>query len=329
MRDEPGPADPDTPASTRARAPFNGYLIVAAGIVAVGLILHLIPLGGPRFIGDLTDSAHVLGFAALAFSLLRGLAVRYEGRPDARRLRTYLLTAGLALAFGMLAEALQIPAHRDASWGDVGRDACGIAAGLLAAYAGRAAAAGRILVLAAMLLILLAGLFGPGRKLAARLSTELRFPVLADFESPLDLTLVELRGATVEAVPAPPGWPLPGHVALVRTRAHASYPGIGFYGLPRNWSAYKTLTFRAAAAQKMPLNLYVLIRDAAHGNRYTDRFNARYALDATPRTIRIPLANVRRAPATRRMDMTRIVLVTFFVVGDAPHAFYLDRIALR
>ena len=160
MTDEPRPA----PEGAR----LNGYLIVAAGIVAAGLVLHLIPLGGARFIGAVTDSAHVLGFAALGFSLLRGLAVRYEGRPDARRLRTYLLAGGLALAFGMLAEALQIPAHRDASWADLGRDACGIAAGLLAAYAGRVAGAGRILVLAAMLLIPPAGLFGPGRKLAAR-----------------------------------------------------------------------------------------------------------------------------------------------------------------
>jgi hypothetical protein len=311
------------------RAPHNAYLWAAALIVAAGLVLHLIPLPGDPVIGDMTDTGHVLGFATLAFVLLRGFALRHEQRPVPRSWRPYLLAAALALAFGAAAEALQIPFHRDASWGDLARDSCGIAAGLLAAYAGSVLAARRAAVILAALLVLLGGLFGPGRKLAARLAVDLRWPVLVNFDSALDLTLLERHDASVAEVPAPAGWSEAGRVGLVRTDGASRYAGIGFFALPRDWSAYETLTFRAAAAQKTPLTLHVRINDAEHDNTYADRFNRRFTLDSTPRTIRIPLAEVRRAPASRRMDMKRIVDITFFVSGGSPSAFYLDRIELQ
>lgn len=308
----------------------NAYLLSAAAVLAAGLVFHLAPLGGgDPLIGNLTDTGHVLGFAALAFLLLRGLAIRCEGRTVPSTRRPYLLAAGLALAFGAAAEALQIPFHRDASWSDLARDACGTGAGLLAAYAGALPALRRSVALSSALLVLFGGAFGPGRKLAARLAVELRLPVLVDFESKLDLTLLRTHDASVTEVPAPRGWPGAGHVGLVRTDGTSRYPGVEFAALPRRWSGYKTLTFQAAAAQKTPLTLNVRINDAGHGRAYADRFNTHFILDSTPRTIRIPLAEVRRAPASRRMDMARIANVTFFVSGGAPSAFYLDRIALH
>lgn len=307
---------------------LNRYLLASVAIVAAGLFLHLSPLGGAG-IRDVTDVGHVLGFAALGYVLLRGLSSRRGTAAGAPALRTYVLAAGLAVGFGLLAEGLQISFHRDASWGDVGRDACGVAAALLAGYAGRLPRAGRAAALLAAVLIVVGTTFGPARRVAARIAIQRRFPVLADFDSPLDLVLVKTYSADISEVPAPPSWGVPGQVALVRTPGRTSYEAVSFLGLPRDWSAYTALTFRVAAAQPESLRLVVSINDAAQESRFPDRFLRRFKTDSTPRTIRIPLDDLRGGRDGKPMDLTRIADVTFIVTRRAPSAFYIDRIALK
>lgn len=304
----------------------NRYLVASIAIIAAGLVLHLIPLGEEP-VGDVTDMGHVLGFTALSYVLVRALSWRLPAQAG-RAPRIYLLAAGLALGFGLLAEGLQIPFHRDASWGDVARDGCGVAAGLLAIYAGNLPRAGRAAALFAVALILAGGIFGPARRLAARISMARSFPVLADFDSPLDLVLTKTYSATISEVAAPASWSTPGSVALVRTPGRTSYEAVSFFGLPRNWSAYRTLTFRAAAAQAEPLRLVVSVNDAAEESRFRDRFTRRFKIDSTPRTIRIPLDEIRGGRDGKPMELTRIADLTFIVGRRAPSAFYLDDIAL-
>jgi hypothetical protein len=307
---------------------FKRYLFASVAIVAAGLILHLSPLGDER-IGDVTDIGHVLGFAALGYVLLRALSARRKPGPAAPPLSAYVLAGGLALGFGLIAEALQIPFHRDASWGDVARDGCGVAAALLAVYAGRLPRAARAAALLGAALIVVGGTFGPARRVAARISILRHFPVLADFDSPLDLVLIKTYSASISEVPAPPSWGVSGRVALVRTPGRTSYEAVAFQGLPPDWSAYTALTFRVATAQPESLRLLVSINDAARESRFPDRFLRRFKIDSTPRTIRIPLDDLRGGRDGKPMDLARIADVTFIVTRRAPSAFYIDRIALE
>ena len=80
------------------------------------------------------------------------------------------------------------------------------------------------------------------------------------------------------------------------------------------------------------LPLTVSIRDHEHfrrGGAYQDRFNGRYFIAPGWNDLRIPIAEIRAAPAERALDLAGLSeLVIFTVDLEHPRLLYLDRVRL-
>lgn len=314
----------------------NRYGLLLLALLGAGLILHLMPVGRDSgFIPDLFDIGHVAGFAVLGYVLVRllqsrqALAASRAAAPGAlpARAAPYVAAAAIALGLGTAAEAVQMVGPRDASWDDVLRDASGVAAGLLAAFAfGARDLARRAAAIAAAALVALGGAADPGLTLLARVGASMRFPVLADFESPLELRLVRTESARVDRVPAPAGWPETGRVARIETRGRERFEGVWFRA-PRDWTGYDTLAFTIAADE--PADVRLQIGDATRDFRYGDRFDRSLAIGTEPIAVRIPLADVEAAPRDGTLDVSRIENLILFMVNSPARVLYLDRLRLE
>jgi len=272
---------------------------------------------------EIFDAAHVLGFTCLAaVTLLVARRLGLGPRP------ALVLSAAIVAAFAVVAESAQLLTARDASIGDLGRDAAGLCAGLaLVCAAGAPAMRWRLAGIA--VLALAAGLFAPGRILVARGLALRSLPVLAGFERSLEAPFFSGSNASVERVPAPAGWPLGGQVARVTPAPGSRYPGIAFFDLPRDWRGYEALSFVVAAESGALRELSIRIHDTVHDNTFADRFNRVFAVGSAPERIRIELADVRAAPRGRPLDLARVEEIIVFAVGSAHGGFLIDDLRLE
>src|SRR5262249_48320041 len=116
---------------------------------------------------------------------------------------------GITVALGAATEVAQFVSHRDPSVGDVLRDALGAAATLsVSAYLGspRSPSGGRRLRAASAVIAARGlGLVTPPVIwcLAAYAHRDMRFPVLCDFESPLDLYFISKGDPGIRRTTAP------------------------------------------------------------------------------------------------------------------------------
>jgi hypothetical protein len=299
-----------------------GLVLIAAAV----LVLHVLPIGtGDRVWGELLSVAHVVGFALFALAAAAFCLRDGTGR---RVVASIALAGAFATLVAVLSELAQIPTGRDADVTDLYRDAAGIAAGLSAAAAVVGAGRWRLALVGVALAGLAAGLWEPGGPLVARVAAQMRFPVLMDFDGPFEGALIERVSTRIEIVDAPAGWPVRGKVARVRPRGNWRYEGISFFGLPADWSEYETLEFIVAAEEPVRLALTVRVHDRAHNDQYSDRFNRVFAVGQEPVVIRIPLAEIRDAPAKRKLDLTQIEDVTIFLTSPFESGFYLDNLQL-
>lgn len=92
------------------------------------------------------------------------------------------------------------------------------------------------------------------------------------------------------------------------------YAGLRLLDPVADWSDYDRLTIDFATAPPVPIT--VRIHDRDHNNEHEDRFNKRF--DAGRANVTIPLDQIRKAPAGRRMDLTRIEELTFFTSNPPP-----------
>lgn len=166
---------------------------------------------------------------------------------------------------------------------------------------------------------------------ADEILTRYQFPLLADFETPFEASRFE--GKT-------------GSVSLSRERAfHGKrslklsffpglWSGVTLQYFPFDWHRYTQLHFAVYNPEQQPVSLEVLIQDTLHKQRnmpYNDLYSRITSLPAGNWTVvRIPLAEVQKAPPTRQMDLTHIRSLGFFVEREAkPLTLYLDTIRLE
>lgn len=300
--------------------------LLIGGISAAVVVAHIVSFGGqePQRFGELMNVLHVFGFLILTLLLLP-LALRLA--PERRVQPAVAVVAALAFIalLATVSEAAQVFVPRDASVGDLLRDAGGITAGALltAAIRGHYRVATAILAIVPLAIVL----NEPGRVLIAMAQAEYRMPALIGFESTLDPLLYSSVNATIIPASAGPGWPLAGK--LVDVRAHKGNAGISFDRLPRNWSSYSALSFLIAPYGDGTSFVTIRIHDSRHNNRYDDRFNRRLEIGPGPRRIRIPLGDVRAGPRQRALDLPHVEGVIIFVDTAQSDGFLLDDLRLE
>jgi hypothetical protein len=272
----------------------------------------------------LHDTAHAPVFGALAVVLL---ALRRRPGPHYAA-RDYAWSWVLAAALGGAVELVQIPIGRDAEWVDLLRDGLGALTGLgLAAGIGlaRGAADGwRRWLLAAGIAAGLALAAPVAWALAAYHERHAQFPVIADFDSRLDLYFVSggpnARRTRVAGAVAP---------ALRVELGSGLYPGVTFEEPWPDWSGSDRLEIDVTNAGSAPLGITVRVHDRRHDQAYEDRYNEHFVLAPGRQRLVVPLERIARAPRTRRLDLQAVAgIVIFADAGEAGRILLLHRIAL-
>lgn len=157
------------------------------------------------------------------------------------------------------------------------------------------------------------------------------FPGLASFERKRELHAWVGHEATIQTTNE---WATHGVLSMkVQGRAGTRFPGALFEWPTTNWTGFETLELDALNSSEHPIDLQINVTDALHmalGNNRNDRFHTSIELPpGKPTAIRILLADIRNAPASRTMNLDQINTLNIFVVKpDADITFLVDHIRL-
>jgi hypothetical protein len=107
------------------------------------------------------------------------------------------------------------------------------------------------------------------------------------------------------------------------------FSGVTLDGLPRDWTRWHALRVEVRNPGATPFDLGILVREARRRIAYEERFNLELTLAAgETRSIALPLADIRRGPRERPLDMSRIGTIGIFCAGKE-RDFELLRVALE
>ena len=239
---------------------------------------------------------------------------------------------GLALLgsilLGVFTEAAQIPMRRDASWEDIIADAAGAAGFLVCAYAvGRKHIVVVISAMTATAILLWSALplIATTQAIAHRNS---QFPVIFNGDIDAEKTFVSGMNLVMETRKSKTDDEVFTQVQLIRGMGSR----VEIRDLVSNWSSYSNLNLRIEVAGDKNLTLTMRVHDKLHrrGDQpHDDRYNQKLTLSPGVNVLKIPLQDIRSAPRSRSMDMTRIeALIMFSEKSDVARSFNLFKISL-
>lgn len=287
----------------------KGLLLVAGvGIVALTLF-GKIP-GHSRFLAVVQDTAHAPAFFALSLIFLR-LLRRFPRREVMTFVVCVLLGAGI--------EIVQSCIGGDGEIEDLLTDVVGTTAGLAGAAWMARHSVTRALIFLTMVGIAAAPVVWAAAALVHR---HAEFPVLAAFDSRLDLYFFQPHTQALQVMPE-------GGLSVRLPRQ--DWPGLALSEPLPDWSGYRTLILDFNNPQPEPLHLTIRVHDRQHNQQSDDRFNRRFVLPPlAPYRLEIALADIQAAPKTRRMDLSDIAeLIIFGAPQTAGREFVIKRIWLE
>ena len=156
------------------------------------------------------------------------------------------------------------------------------------------------------------------------------FPVLADFECPNQLT----RWSPIRAsVSISEEIKRTGGASLRVNLTGARYSGAELKYFPKDWRAYKYLSLSLYNASSEPLRIAIRVHDEEHvkkkSPKFHDRFNATFILKPGWNDIKISIADILNAPKGRKMNLAKIMNVSFFVARlPERRTVYVDDVKL-
>jgi hypothetical protein len=100
-------------------------------------------------------------------------------------------------------------------------------------------------------------------------------------------------------------------------RQRGEYPGLELTELPPDWRAFRELLITARNTSAESASFFVRANDIWHNQRYGDRYHGEFVIaPATTQTYRISLQKIIDAPATRKMDLSRMTTLIVFETRD-------------
>ncbi len=154
------------------------------------------------------------------------------------------------------------------------------------------------------------------------------FPVLSDFQSAMQLDRWECGCAI--SIEKDIG--CQGNRAMRADLDTQHYSGFTLKYFPRNWNGYQWFQFVIYNPSEEVIRITCRIHDKLHTQGpqlYADRFNKTQSIPVGWHTIAIPLDDVRKAPAGRKMDLSQIYAVGFFATQlPHPRTIYIDDVRL-
>lgn len=264
----------------------------------------------------LWDCGHIGFFAGLVLALHTAI--------DFSKVRAGVILTLAVLLVGGLIEIVQAYTGRDGNWQDLLRDLAGTWLGLFwvqkASYRiwlGRLAAG----------LLLLPTLLPLYAAAQAQCHAEQQFPLLANFETEMDLFSITGK---VERSTEHPSL---GDYSLKVRLTTEQYSRVVFVNFFNSWQGYNELLLDIYNPDSQALDLVIRIDDQQHfagGTAHSDRFNQNLHLDPGWNAIKIPVADIQHAPATRLMQLDAINSIIIFAVKlPREQLIYLDNLRLQ
>lgn len=277
----------------------------------------------PRSVKEIWNLGHVVFFAALA------LAVDHRfhlcRKPAVAKIGLFLLSV-LALACGI--EFLQtFLSGRIASLQDVLLGLAGGVLFLLWQVSCRMAGGWKIFLRGCCAVISIVCLLPAMMASYDEFQAWRDFPVLADFESPLELSRWG-DNSRLQRVRAPVA---SGRFAMQVALTVEQYSGFSLQYFPGDWRLARALRWSVYNPDDK-LVLHYRVHDRMHrgtDQQFADRFNGQVELVPGLNTITIPMAEIENGPKHRRMDLHHIKGLGFFVMSlPSPRVLYFDRVEL-
>ncbi len=280
--------------------------------------------GGSRIMGEVMNCGHFALFGVMAVSLYFFFEL---GRQ--RGLKNHALAWGITVLLGLGTECIQLfQPGRFFELRDLANDALGALVFLAFVSSFRMAGGHRRTALRIVLALACLGATTPIWLAVADWRGMVRaFPLIGSFEDKTELGRWGTKDATLALSHR--------HATSGRRSAEVRllpgvYPGVNsdyFYG---DWRGYQSLAFDVYLPDSNPLRLSMRIDDRHHNQEHTDRYNHTFTLAPGLNRIRVPLADVAAAPATRPMDMSAITVICLFAYRlETPRTIYLDNIRLQ
>ncbi len=321
--------------SSRRQASAAAWAVLLAGLLLF-MVFGQVP-DRTRFWEDVYHAGHVPLFGCVALSLLglqwaRG-ATLLEARPWWRAF-------ALAVAFGGATELLQAAQPgRDPSFWHFLRDVAGAGSFLLVAATVRwrqilagpiRSRRGRTLAWVVAALALSAAGANLAMTVARYGGRDLAYPTLfAPDGWWWERSFVETQDSRLTPGARPAGAAGVDGPLCRLDLLPGEYPGVVFDEPFPDWRGASRLVLTVVSDLDEPLPLTIRIDDAWHDNRYADRFNRQLVVRPGLNRLVIPLADVRRAPDRREMDMRHVRRIILFAYRLArPTHVYLGTLRL-
>jgi len=177
-----------------------------------------------------------------------------------------------------------------------------------------------------ILLLLIIALYPLTINIADWLYARANFPVLSNFETPFETERWDGQGLIVTKLES-------DNYVLGHKFNTAKYSSLSFLHFPGVWLKYHCFTYRVYNPGSNKVRLTLRINDRLHDEttqRFNDRFN--HSLNVLPgwNHYAVDLDEVRRAPHTRSMDMSKIKRIIFFTSRlENGMTLYFDDLELK
>ena len=294
-----------------------------------GLILLVV--GGPgsnvtRSIRDGWNLGHVPLFILFTFVLYQD----WKGFKDKTLISQWVLVISFSVLLAVTTEVIQLFAGRQFDLLDIFRDLSGSVIGML--LLGKegidSRKTGNALKNIAITILVIITSYMFFLSLADEYIAARQFPVLASFETPLEINR----------------WQADGKICIsdnVRRSGNSSlkiefttkrYSAVTIRYSLGKWEECDSLRFSFFNPDTVNFKVSCRIHDnehKEHNNAYSDRFNCYYVLENGWNIFAISLNDLRNAPSTREMNLNEIEQISFFSTSlPAARVVYLDDIVL-
>jgi hypothetical protein len=152
--------------------------------------------------------------------------------------------------------------------------------------------------------------------------------LLYDFETEEDLD--RISWACHDRFSITDEWSASGLRSLRCRLPRGTYPGVRFLDFENDWRGFDTLALAVRNEGAEAVELVVRVDDRESGEEFGNRYNGVFSLAPGENSIRIPLEEIRRGPASRALDLSHIEQFLIFLRnGSDPPVLLVDRIALE
>lgn len=303
---------------------------LSLGLLLLGGIFFFV--GGPsepvaRSVQSAWDMGHVVFFFAATVVWIKWGRRGTVGNS----VRGWVVVLASVAVIGLGIEGVQVLIGRSGEFSDLLRNLVGtvLALAFFAPDGGLQVGWARTTVRVVAMVLLIVASVPLLVALADEISASRAFPVLADFETPFQLSRWESDGTlSVERDIV-----RNGRRALKVPLSTARYSKVNLQFFPGDWSQVSVLLASVYNPHPDPLDLNLRIHDEwhdKHGQRYSDRFNRVFTISSGWSDLMIPIDDIATGPTDRLMDLSKIAGLSFFTVElTEPRTIIIDEVALR